>query len=159
MSVLSEQPIRNMIREIYDTFQRDVDRSLTPYDPEMLGAIKRARREKIINKTRERERERRGVILPRTIRRRNQGPPAHILARMTSEQRHMDKVVRHVSEVGYVGQVKRKLGFRLRDPEAWKVEIGRKEDKKRLDAMLEMVTNENERRRECEGRKEIETLA
>jgi hypothetical protein len=117
------------------------------YSPEMLATIKRARREKILNKTRERERERRGEVLGRTIRRRNKGPPAHVLALMTREERHMDKVVRDVSEVGYVGQVKRRLGFRLRDPEGWKVEIGKVEDKERLDAMMGMVVNENERRR------------
>jgi len=50
--------------------------------------------------------------------------------------------------VGYVGQVKRRLGFRLRDPEAWKVEIGKKEDMGRLDAIVRDVENENKRRRQ-----------
>jgi hypothetical protein len=117
------------------------------YTPEMLAAIKRARHEKVINKTRERERERRGEVLRQTIRRRNKGPPAHVLARMTPEEKHMDKVVRNVSEVGYVGQVKRRLGFRLKDPDGWKLEIGKVEDKERLDAMMSMVERENERRR------------
>jgi hypothetical protein len=66
---------------------------------------------------------------------------------MTPEQKHMDRVSRSVGEVGYVGQVKRRLGFRLRNPEAWKVEIGKEEDKERLDAMLCSVEKENERRR------------
>lgn len=142
-----KRPIRHAMQQIYQTFNRDAQRNAMSYSPEMLDAIKRARRDKIINKTRERERERRGEVLRSTIRRRNKGPPAHALARMTPEQRHMDKVVRSVSEVGYVGQVKRRLGFRLRDPEAWKVEIGKPEDKERLDAMMRMVERENELRR------------
>lgn len=145
--VLSEQPIKNTRRKILETFKRDKERSLMDYTPEILAAIKRARHEKVVNKTRERERERRGEVLRQTIRRRNRGPPAHVLARMTREEKHMDKVVRNVSEVGYVGRVKRRLGFRLRDPEAWKVEIGSREDKERLDVMAGMVERENERRR------------
>ena len=151
-STISEQPIKNTRRKIFETFKRDTERSLMTYSPEMLAAIKRARHEKVVNKTGERERERRGEVLRQTIRRRNKGPPAHVLARMTPEEKHMDKVVRSVSEVGYVGQVKRRLGFRLRDPEGWKVEMGRRGDKERLDEMAGMVERENERRRkEVEG--------
>jgi DNA modification methylase len=66
---------------------------------------------------------------------------------MTAEERRMDKVVRSVSEVGYVGMVKRKLGWKLKDPEAWKKEDGSPEDKSRLDRMLEELRAENEKRR------------
>jgi len=143
---------------IYDTFRRDTERASTPYPPAMLDAIKQARREKIANKTRERERERRGEILRRTVLRRNKGPPAHVLRRMTEEERKMDKVVRSVSEVGYVAQVKRKLGFKLRDPELWKREIGDVGDQARLDRMMQGVRAENERRRRLAMRREEDHL-
>jgi len=139
--------LNQRIHEIELTFKRDEARAVTPYSPEMLAMIKEARREKVRNKTRERERERRGVVTPNALRRRRQGPPAHVLAMMTEKQRHLDKVSRSVSEVGYVAQVKRALGFSMRDPKAWKEEIGRPEDRKRLDQMLAAVEAENERRR------------
>ena len=40
-----------------------------PYPPEMLEQIRAARREKIANKTRERERERRGEMTNRLLKR------------------------------------------------------------------------------------------
>ena len=154
----TERPLMQAQKGIYDTFRRDTERASTPYAPAMLAAIKQARREKIANKTRERERERRGEILRRTVLRRNKGPPAHVLRRMTEEERKMDKVVRSVSEVGYVGQVKRKLGFKLRDPELWKREIGDVGDKPRLDRMMQGVRAENERRRRLAMRREEDHL-
>jgi hypothetical protein len=114
----------------------------------MLAAIKQARRDKILNKTRQLERERRGEILPSTIRRRNKGPPAHILSMMTPKAKRVDKLARNVSEVGSVAWAKRKLGHKLRDPAAWKREIGRPEDKERLDKMEVEVRLENEKRRQ-----------
>lgn len=140
-------PLANMYTGLLKTYQLDEARSRLGFPPEMLKAIKQARRDKIQNKTRELERERRGEILRRTIRRRNKGPPAHRIATMTKEERRMDKAARSVSEVGYVGMVKRKLGWKLRDPEAWKKEDGSPQDKPRLDRMLEELRAENERRR------------
>jgi hypothetical protein len=134
-------------RTLRATFQLDKERQCTPYPPELLDAIKQARREKIANKTRELDRERRGEILARTIDRRNQGPPAHVLTRMTREERRMDRVVRSVSEVGYVAQVKRRLGFKLRDSEAWKKESERVED---TDRMYWRLRHGHERRRKLE---------
>lgn len=137
-----------MIRtnEIVETLKRDDARAALSYPPDMLETIKAARREKIANKTRELERERRGVVLRRTILRRRQGPPAHVLATMSEKQKHMDKVSRSVSEVGYVAEVKRALGFKFRNPDAWKAEIGQPEDMERLDKMLEEICAENDRR-------------
>lgn len=132
------------------TFSRDEARLRTPYPPEMLQAIKAARREKVANKTRELERERRGGTTARSFRRQRQGPPAHVLACMTPEERHMDRVARSLSEVGYIAQVKMKLGMKLRDPEAWKVEFGKPENLSELDEMWEAIDAENARRREVE---------
>jgi hypothetical protein len=47
---------------------------------------------------------------------------------MSKEEKRMDEVVRNISEVGYVAQIKRRLVFKLKDPEAWKAEIGSVED-------------------------------
>ncbi|KAI0926818.1 hypothetical protein AcV5_007506 [Taiwanofungus camphoratus] len=141
-------PLQQRLDEIIQTYKCDVARLTRPYPPELLAAIKAARREKVANKTRERERERRGEVLRCTLRRRRRGPPAHVLATMTAKEKHMDKVARSVSEVGYVGQVKRALGFRLRRPDAWKVETGSLEDKPRLDRLTEEIRAENARRRE-----------
>jgi hypothetical protein len=119
--------------------------------------IKQARREKIANKTRELERERRGEVIARTIKRRNKGPPAHVLSRMSDEERRLDKIARSsVSEVGYVGLVKRRLGFKLRDPERWKAEGGWEADKQKVDEMMRGVERENERRRQVVEKAEKE---
>ncbi|KAF8071824.1 hypothetical protein FPV67DRAFT_1412243 [Lyophyllum atratum] len=141
------EPLEEQRNSIHQTFPRGIQRRDAPYPPEMLEAIMAARREKIANKTRERERERRGEVLRRTILRQNKGPPAHVLAMMTPERRKMDKIARSVSEVGYVAQVKRKLGFKLRNPDAWKAELGAPEDKDRLDRLSQEIREENERRR------------
>ena len=78
-------PHTKTYHRILDTYKLDEARLVSPFPPEMLTAIKQARRDKILNNTRELERERRGQILACTIRRRNKGPPAHILAKMTEE--------------------------------------------------------------------------
>ncbi|KAG6821305.1 hypothetical protein H0H93_000166 [Arthromyces matolae] len=140
------EPLLQQQAKIHESFDRDQKRRSTPYSKEMLDAIKAARREKIANKTRELERERRGEVLRRTVLRSRQGPPAHILSRMTPKQRRMDKIARSVSEVGYVAMVKKKLGFKLRNPDAWKVELGSPENKKKVDRMVKEIYKESERR-------------
>ncbi|GLB40306.1 putative complex I LYR family protein [Lyophyllum shimeji] len=150
------QPLETLRRDIRETFPRAQQRRDEPYPPEMLDAIMAARREKIANKTRERERERRGEILRRTILRQNKGPPAHVLSMMTPEQRKMDKIARSVSEVGYVARVKRKLGFKLRKPDAWKAEIGHPEDKERLNRLSGAIREESARRVREESPREQE---
>ncbi|THG98809.1 hypothetical protein EW026_g3451 [Hermanssonia centrifuga] len=125
------------------TLNREIERQATPFPPEMLDQIAKARQFKFRNKAREFERECRGEVLPRTIARRNKRPPAHILARMTEKQKRWDKITRNVSEVGYVAYVKQKLGFKLRNPEAWKAELGKPEDQPRLDAMEEEIRRQN----------------
>jgi hypothetical protein len=109
------RPIREQQLAIQQTFNLEIKRLLSPYPPPLIDALKRARRDKVENKIRERERERRGEILAITQRRRRKGPPAHVLVNMTPEQRKMDKIARSPSNAGYVRLVKKKLGFRMRD--------------------------------------------
>ena len=135
------------MRSLSKSFDRERARQVSPFPPEMLAAIKEARREKIRNKTRERERWRRGEVTNRLRKLMNQGPPPHVLSRMTAEQRRMDKIARSPSEVGYVAQVKRQLGHKLRDDETWRVELGRQENQESLDRMEEEIEGENARRR------------
>ncbi|KAJ6612674.1 hypothetical protein B0H10DRAFT_1807036 [Mycena sp. CBHHK59/15] len=109
------RPILAAQAELRALLHRDIVRAETPPSPELLETVRAARREKVANKTRENLRERRGEILARTLKRARKGPPAHVLPRMTPEQRRMDKAVRFVGEVGYVGMLKRRMGFRFRD--------------------------------------------
>ena len=140
-------PLHEKYSEIMRTYQLDEERLRSPYPPKLLADIKQARRERHANKTRELERERRGETTARMIRRHRQGPPAAILSTMSDEERKMDKVARSVSEVGYVAKVKRRLGHKLRNPEAWKRENGAPEARTGLHEMLERIRAENERRR------------
>ena len=88
-------------------------------------------------------------MLPITLRRARRRPPAHVLATMTERQKRLDAVARSsVSEVGYVGQVKRMLGWKLRRPEAWKVELGKPENQPMLDADHAKIRAENLKRRQ-----------
>ncbi len=135
------------MKSLSTSFERDRDRQVSPYPPDMLAAIKEARREKIRNKTRERERWRRGEVTNRLRRLMNKGPPPHVLSRMSEEQRRMDRIARSPSEVGYVAQVKRQLGHKLRDDETWRVELGKPEDQGSLNRMEEEIERENARRR------------
>jgi len=138
-----------------ETFMRDQERANRPFPPDLLEAIIEARRTKIRNKTCEKERERRGEILTSTLKRQRQGPPAHILANMSPERRRMDKVARSLSEVGYVALVKRRLGMRLKDPEAG-LELGEKKNRSLLKHAASMLKEENRKRAE-EERKLIMT--
>ncbi|KAL0948238.1 hypothetical protein HGRIS_010838 [Hohenbuehelia grisea] len=141
------EPLYQLRSGIQETFDRDLARSETPIPPNLITAIKAARRERVANKTRERARERAGVTLPRTLRRQRKGPPAHVLCKMSPAQRRMDKVVRSISEVGYIGEMKRRLGFKLREPDKWRVEIGKEEDEGHLRKEVQRVEAENLRRR------------
>ena len=55
-------------------------------------------------------------------------------------------VSKSVSEVGYIGMLKRKLGVRLKDPDAWKREHGLPHTKKDTDRDLAVVEMGNRRR-------------
>ena len=140
-------PIKDLMNNMSASFDREKARQEQPYPPEMLAAIKEARREKIRNKTREGERERRGEVTNRLRRRMRQGPPAHVLALMTDKQRRMDHIARGAGEAGYVAQVKRKLGHKLRDPNVWKTELGQPENMEALRRMEMEIEVEHSRRR------------
>ncbi|TDL17204.1 hypothetical protein BD410DRAFT_730238, partial [Rickenella mellea] len=142
------EEIKEQRRLIRQSFALEMDRATKPYSDEMLQQIKEARVEKIRNKTRELERERRGEVLRRTIVRRRKRPPAPILNVMTREQKRIDRAVRSVSEVGYVAQMKMKKGITMKGPDAWKVEMGRDEDQVELGSMEDEIRRINERRRQ-----------
>lgn len=123
---------------------------MTPRSPELIEMVQAARRYKWENKRRERQREERGEVLPITLRRARKRPPSHILVQMTDEQKRLDTISRSsVSEVGYIGHVKKKLGWKLRNPNAWKAENGRRENAEALDKMDAYIREENERRRQA----------
>lgn len=156
------EPVLADQASIIATYARDFERRNKPFPPELLAQVAAARRNKAENKKREAERERRGEVIRRTILRANKTPPPHIIARMTPLQRHYDAVSRsNVSEVGYVGWVKRKLGWKLRDPNAWKVELGKDEDQPRLDEEERNIRELNERRRirEAKGIEQVTELS
>ncbi|KAJ7167554.1 hypothetical protein C8R46DRAFT_1163090 [Mycena filopes] len=100
-------PIEQTVHLYRSLISRDHARAKMLPSPELQAAALAARREKVANKTRERARERRGAVLPGTLRRARQGPPAHVLVHMSAEERHRDRVVRGVGE--------RRMGVRLRD--------------------------------------------
>lgn len=95
-----------MLDTINASFHLDRERATSVYTPEMLASIKRARTFKIENKTRERQRELRGEITNRVLKRMRQGPPAHVLQRMSAEERQIDRVMREVSLGGDSGRIK-----------------------------------------------------
>ncbi|KAJ6562518.1 hypothetical protein B0H19DRAFT_873935, partial [Mycena capillaripes] len=108
-------PVKAAQAELSALLARDTARSQTPPSPALLEILRAARREKVANKTRERLRERRGEVLRCTVARARKGPPPHLLPHMTPAERRTDKIVRGVGEVGYVGMVKQRMGFKLRD--------------------------------------------
>ncbi|KAJ8468891.1 hypothetical protein ONZ51_g9350 [Trametes cubensis] len=115
-------PLIDELRAIGHGFHIERVRSSMPYPPEMLEQIRAARREKIANKTRERERERRGEMTNRLLKRMRQRPPAHRLSQMSPKARRMDIIARG-------GQ------------------RGRPENKETLDQLAEEIEEENRRRR------------
>jgi len=67
-----------------------------------------------------------------------------VYSRWSEQKKKEMLIVRHsASKVGYVGQLKRKLGWRIRGLEDQYTE----EDAKRLDALQEEIRIENLRRR------------
>lgn len=127
--------------------KRDFERLYSDYPSSLLLRGVRARGQKIRNKTRQYARERAGEVFVSTLARMRQRPPAHVLAKMTPEERRTDKIVRSPSEVGYTAAVKRKMGRKLRDGEGWRMEAGKEEEWGRLDELEEEVREENMRRR------------
>ncbi|GJE88826.1 LYR motif-containing protein [Phanerochaete sordida] len=143
-----KEPIQTVLRQLMESYAREGKRAQRPFPPEMLEQIKAARTAKIENKTRERQRERRGEVLQRTLNRANKGPPPHVIALMSPRRRYYDKVARSsITEVGYVGKIKKKLGFKLKNPDPFAAEDGKAEDQAKLDALEKQLREENTRRR------------
>ncbi|KAG8215997.1 hypothetical protein J3R82DRAFT_7988 [Butyriboletus roseoflavus] len=140
------QPLRDKLQIIQKANKNDYDRLYSDYPPSFLLQGVRARRQKIRYKTQQYARERAGEVFPTTLARMRQGPPAHVLAKMTPEERRADKIVRGPSEAGYTAAVKMSMGRTLKDKELLRLEDG-KEEWGRLERMEEEVREENRRRR------------
>lgn len=143
------EPLKDKYETLLKTYRLDEERLRSGFSVELLEQLKNARRDKVVNKTREKTRERKGEILRSTFLRRRQLPPAHILSNMTPSQKKLYKIARgSLSEVGYVGAVKKKLGWKLKD--SWlgeRLEVGEVEKRPWLDLMGRSIERENERRR------------
>ena len=135
--------------ELKECMARDILRYRSALPAELVLQGKRARRDRVVNKTAQKQRELSGEVTTATIRRRRSAPPAHIQELMTKRQLLVDKAIREVSEGGWSGAVKARLGVHMRSPEKWKAEGGWEDEdiKKRLDDMERKIRAENERRR------------
>jgi len=127
------KPMKLLIRDINRSFRLDLARSRTPYSKDMLAAIKGARRNKIINKTREKSLARKGYYTNRVVKQLNKGPPAHVLTTMSKKQLLIDRVSRWPGDNGFVGTVKAAKGMRLKHCHPWDVEAGMPDNRKALD--------------------------
>ena len=131
---------------IQAAFNRDTARAARPTPPELLSQLKAARREKVANKTRERERQMRGEVLSATRRQSRLGFPTHTLTLWDPETRKAKLIARRsTGKVGYVGQVKRALGYRIPPEDDEVDELARE----RLDRLTEEIRRVNQSRR-CE---------
>jgi len=142
-------PLASRLAQIQAAFERDALRAVRPPPPELLRQLRAARREKVENKTRERARQASGEVLEATRRRARLGFPAHVLARWTPEVRRANLLARRsVGEVGYVGQVKRALGYGVSlEEENDQVDETTRE---RLDRLAEEMRRSNQSRRDRE---------
>lgn len=138
-------------RRIEECFARDYERANAPYTDELVEMVKAARREKHRNLTNEKIRERRGEMTRKWLKRRRSRPPPLIRHKMTEREKMTWRVSKSVGEVGYIGMLKRKLGIRLKNPDAWKRENGLPHTKAKTDSDLAVVEMGNRRRRELES--------
>jgi hypothetical protein len=133
-----------------EKFMADDARALSPIPREVVRQVIEARRERHRNRTRELERERRGDMTTRAIQRKAKGLPAHILAAMSPASRRREGITRSLSEVGYVGMTKARLGKGLRDEARWRIfEEGEVGLRPRLAQEASVIEAENQRRREA----------
>ena len=144
---LTVAPYKEALNKMNASFILENTRAMTPFPPEMVEAIIQARRDKILNKTHERTRERRGEITPKTLERLRKRPTTHASRVMSPIRRHLDVVSRSPGEVGYVGMVKQKLGFKLRNADvAKRLEEGEAGNRDVMDEAVELVRLEMEER-------------
>ncbi|KAI0082931.1 hypothetical protein BDY19DRAFT_901318, partial [Irpex rosettiformis] len=141
-------PISEYQQTIRTSLSADLDRLQSTFPPALVKTIEAARRERELNKRRESRRERAGEVLKKTLKRASKGPPAHVLCRMSEEQKRLDRIARSgVSEAGYVGYAKMRRGWKLkRNP--WEMEDGPSKVQARLDEAEKEIMEENRRRRE-----------
>jgi len=136
------------VGKLHECFQRENARLHAPYTDELIKIVEDARREKHRNLTNEKIRERRGEMTRKWLQRRRSRPPSLMRYRMTEKEKMTWWVSKSVSEVGYVGMLKRKLGMKLKNPDAWKREHGLPHMKKKTDRDLAVVEMGNRRREE-----------
>ncbi|KAF9442116.1 hypothetical protein P691DRAFT_739227 [Macrolepiota fuliginosa MF-IS2] len=127
-------------------FDSGTARARTPYPQPLLDQLKAARKERVLNKTKEHLRELRGEITPSLLRKLRKGPPASVLSKMTTRQRLLDKIARNPSEVGFVAIVKQRLGRGMRNPKARFVEDSCRKRLK-LDKIAQDIRKDNARKR------------
>ncbi|KAK7471031.1 hypothetical protein VKT23_002446 [Stygiomarasmius scandens] len=150
-------PISQTRMEIFNVTAGVLERMMRPFPEALLDQVREARRNKIVNKTKELQRERRGEVITRTLKRRRKGLPAHVWDKLSDKERRAQLIIqRSASEVGYVGMLKKERGWKLKEPtdkvegKSWSVEEGRwisKEDDETLEAALREIQKENSRRR------------
>jgi len=150
-------PISQTRMEIFNVTAGVLERMMRPFPEALLDQVREARRNKIVNKTKELQRERRGEVVTRTLKRRRKGLPAHVWDKLSDKERRAQLIMqRSASEVGYVGMLKKERGRKLKEPtdkvegKTWSVEEGRwisKEDDESLEAALREIQKENSRRR------------
>ncbi|KAK7060326.1 hypothetical protein VNI00_001091 [Paramarasmius palmivorus] len=154
-------PISQNAKALHAKLHETLDKFMAPYPEELIRKAKEARKNKVMNKTNERERERRGEILNSTMKRTRTGLPAHLLAKLSEEEIKEELIVRRSrSEVGYVGHLKKRKGYKLKTPKhgpegkTWSVIDGAwssEEDAQRLLDSYKEITKANQSRRQTDG--------
>ncbi|KAI0260680.1 hypothetical protein BC834DRAFT_534795 [Gloeopeniophorella convolvens] len=137
-------PLDASLKFLQGIFERDSARATRQTPPKLLRQLAAARRARDANIRRERQREWRGEVLTATRRRAKLGFPAPVLDKWTPRHRRMQLIARRsVGDAGYVGQVKRALGYKVR-PEEDQVDD---ETRTRLNAQDEELRAINRSRR------------
>ncbi|KAI0684931.1 hypothetical protein BC835DRAFT_1387032 [Cytidiella melzeri] len=139
--------MREHQRWLRQTFTADAERLFSSFSPRLIECVAAARREKVLNKIRERQREMKGEVLKRTIERARRGLPAWLLHRMSPKKIKLVSVAKSsISEVGYIGHAKKTLGWKVKE-DPWRMEDGPEDDQERLSVVETEIKNENQRRR------------
>jgi hypothetical protein len=120
----TETPLVSTLQSIQKSFALDQERATSLYSPEMIALVKAARTAKIVNKTRQRQRELRGEVTKRARKRLQKRPPPHRLEKMTEEEKLEDRVMREVSWGGYSGRIKAQAKEKHRMTGARKQDVG-----------------------------------
>ncbi|KAG8969200.1 hypothetical protein FRC03_004153 [Tulasnella sp. 419] len=138
------EPIRDQLAAMKESTNREDSWARMKYSIEMMERIKEARREKIRNLTRLKERERRGEVTPRVLAAKRRGLPAHRLALLGKKGQEMHRLVLDPSQGGYAGLVKKQAGITLTHDTS-ELEDSASEEAK---ALAKIIRLENKRRPE-----------